>query len=154
MTLISVTVTILKPISPDVGRHIRFGQNSHTFPATPGVPLPMLVASADMPARQGGGVPEAGTRPKSSAGFQLALKVPPASVPFLSRGQPAMRRRLRWTKVDEQEHSAGPETPESGETAPATELMAVAAPEAVTESAAGPGRERRGDGVRDVITSR
>jgi len=56
--------------------------------------------------------------------------------------------------VDEQEHFAGPETPESGETAPATGLMAVAGPEAVTEPAPGPGRDRRGDGVRDVITSR
>ena len=56
--------------------------------------------------------------------------------------------------MDEQEHFAGPETPESGETAPATGLMAVAGPEAVTEPAPGPGRDRRGDGVRDVITSR
>src|SRR5690348_3803791 len=89
-----------------------------------------------------------------------------------------MQRRLRWTQVDEQEHSASPETPESGETAPATEpaavtgptgvtgsapvvgpapatgLMAVPGPEAVTGPAPGPGRERRGEGVRDVITSR
>ena len=60
MTLISVTTTILKPIGPDVGRHIRFAQNSQAIPAAPGVALPMLVASADMPARQGGRVPEAG----------------------------------------------------------------------------------------------
>jgi len=65
-----------------------------------------------------------------------------------------MRRQLRWTQVDEQEHSASPETPESGETAPATGPMAAAGPEAVTEPAPGPGRDRRGDGVRDVITSR
>src|SRR5438046_2278676 len=41
--------------------------------------------------------------------------VPPASVPFLRRGQPAMKRRLRWTQVDEQEHATSPETPASGE---------------------------------------
>lgn len=44
--------------------------------------------------------------------------------------------------MDEKEHSTSPETPASGETAP------------VTRPAAGSGRDRRGDGVRDVITSR
>ena len=53
-----------------------------------------------------------------------------------------MKRRLRWVQVDEQEHSASPETPASGDTAP------------VTGAAPGPGRDRRGDGVRDVLTSR
>src|SRR5689334_21178923 len=51
MTLISVTITILKPISPDVGRQIRFTQNTRGIPMAPAVALPMLVASADMPAR-------------------------------------------------------------------------------------------------------
>ena len=53
-----------------------------------------------------------------------------------------MKRRLRWVQVDEQEHAASPETPASGDTAP------------VTGPAPGPGRDRRGDGVRDVLTSR
>ena len=52
-----------------------------------------------------------------------------------------MKRRLRWTQVDEQEHSASPETPASGEpTVPAT--------------GASTPTDRRGDGVRDVLTSR
>jgi hypothetical protein len=53
-----------------------------------------------------------------------------------------MQRRLRWTQVDEQEHSASPETPDAEETAP------------VTGTAMVPGRDRRGEGVRDVIISR
>lgn len=65
-----------------------------------------------------------------------------------------MQRRLRWTQVDEQEHSATPETPASGETAPVTGPAPAAEPTALTGSAAGSGRERRGEGVRDVITSR
>jgi hypothetical protein len=68
--------------------------------------------------------------------------VPPASAPFFRRGQPATQRRVRWTQVDQQEHSANPETPASGEMTP------------VAGVAAGLGRERRGDGVRDVVTSR
>ncbi|HEY2306431.1 MAG TPA: hypothetical protein VGI05_11180 [Streptosporangiaceae bacterium] len=68
--------------------------------------------------------------------------------------------------MDEQEHSASPETPASGETAPVNGPAAAAGatagtgpaartgPEAGTGAAAGPGRERRGDGARDVLTSR
>jgi hypothetical protein len=81
--------------------------------------------------------------------------------------------------VDEQEHPANPEPPASGETAPVTGPPAGAGPDAgagttagsgpvaatgtaavpVAPGAAGsgaaePGRERRGDGVRDVLTSR
>ena len=53
-----------------------------------------------------------------------------------------MKRRLRWVQVDEQEHATSPETPAAGDMAP------------VTGPAPGPGRDRRGDGVRDVLTSR
>ena len=56
--------------------------------------------------------------------------------------------------MDEQEHSASPETPASGETAPAAGQTPVTEPRAVTGTATGPARERRADGVRDVITSR
>jgi hypothetical protein len=60
MTLISVTMTILKPTSPDAGRRTRFAQGSHAIPACPEGPLPMLMASTDIQAGQGGRVPEAG----------------------------------------------------------------------------------------------
>src|SRR5229473_3143078 len=101
----------------------------------------MLVASTDIPARQEGRTHAPGLAGESSAGFQLALMVPPASVPFLRTGQPATQRRLRWTQVDEQEHSASPETPASGETAPAAGQTPVTEPRAVTGTATGPARE-------------
>ena len=59
MTLISVTLTSLKPISPDAAGPTWFAQNSHAIPAAPGVSLPMLVASTDIPVWQGGRRPEA-----------------------------------------------------------------------------------------------
>ena len=54
MTLISVTMIILKPIGPDAGLATRFAQDSHAIPAAPEVPLPMLMASTDIPVRRGG----------------------------------------------------------------------------------------------------
>ena len=56
--------------------------------------------------------------------------------------------------MDEQEHSAGPQTPESGETAPVTGPASATGPKPPTGPATAPGRERRGEGVRDVLTSR
>src|SRR5690242_21269424 len=117
MTLISVTIMILKPISPDAGRLPRFTQDTRGIPRRPKFRCRSLwPAQTSLPGREAR-TPEVDQRPESSAGFQLALMVPPGSVPFLRRGQPAMQRRLRWTQVDEQEHSASPGTPESGETA-------------------------------------
>lgn len=159
MTLISVTTTILKPISPDVARPPD-SHKTHTQS-----PRPAKFRSRCLwPAQTSLSGSEAGHPgrgwPKSSAGFQLALMVPPASVPFLRRGQPATQRQVRWTQVDEQEHPASPETPAameaaaSGETVPATRATPVTEQALPAGPAAGSGRDRRGDGVRDVITSR
>jgi hypothetical protein len=59
MTLISVTMTILKPISSDAGRRTRFAQNSRAIPAAPEVPLPMLWPAPTSPHGGESGAPEA-----------------------------------------------------------------------------------------------
>ena len=77
MTLISVTMIILKPIGPDAGLATRFAQDSHAIPTAPEVPLPMLMASADGTASQAGRVPEAG--PGQEFGWFSACSHGPSS---------------------------------------------------------------------------
>ncbi|HEV3067175.1 MAG TPA: hypothetical protein VGY50_04980, partial [Streptosporangiaceae bacterium] len=59
--------------------------------------------------------------------------------------------------MDEQEHSVNPETPDTpdGAQAPGTPAAPASGPATpATGPAAGPGRERRADGVREALTSR
>src|SRR5579862_5488845 len=78
-----------------------------------------------------------------------------------------MQRRLRWIQVDEQEQAAGadPAAPEAGQTGPAGPAPgtgpatgsgpATDAGQATDAApAASAGRDRRGDGVREALTSR